>query len=625
MAPNVTLTPALVATLAPAQVLADLLAEPRDTENDLTFLLHWLLPHYLHPNTEYVAPLARTRAAARQCLREPAVQLKFVNLLVNSVAVELRKHLAPYVATAPLPDVLAHVAALSAYYNKQAAALNLCNVAADLFTRSNNALFVPYLLTSRVQNELRTHLAGASTDATALRALASMGMPPFLQTVVVAVTTDRIHQHIASTCARVWDRPSLPTLQKWMRLQVYPGFVAAVGDLAGTQDCSSSDLVQFAQDELISLRTSEIYDLVAAYARSHTALSELHLCLAAALPATRTLQRTRLVDTFIAQCHRRLLHLGSNTVKIILEYVNTIKAFLVVDPTGVLLDKVARSIRKYLKTRRDLVAHLAKGMLDSDARKNPLHEFSLVLGGAPAAPAVDDLSDINWVPDPIDALPDFKKGKVSDCVGALTSILPLPSVLMDEFTNVFGAQLLARKSVDEIVAHVEKLKARFGAGEFSTLDVMIRDVQESARINRTIGNGRVDMIILSRNYWPSLADDADAGALQVPVKDALDAYARSFASLKRGRHLKFLPTMGLVDVELHFDNCSRMFVVSPAQAVVVKLFSEDDDTISLLAVALLLGMSQYAASQAIDFWVKTGVLEDLGQRYGAVSVYTDPL
>lgn len=629
MAPNVAVSPQLLNKIMPTQILADLLNEPHDAENDLSILLHWLQPYYPQPNTEFAPPLARVRAAARQCLREPLVQLKFVDLFVNSIEAELQAHFGPFVASAPLNAIFKQVHSLQTYYHRQATALNFSETASNLFNRSLMALFVPYLLTRRIEEELIKNLNSPDAENFfgVMKPLAAMGMGPFIQSVVVSVTTERIHKHVVSTCSGVWDRPSLSDLQQWIRVKVYPSFVAGIFDVNKPQGASTSnDLVMFAQDELVALRTEEIYDMVSNADKSQISLSELHQCLTSGSPITRTSRRALLVDTFISYCNLNLLHLGSNTVKIILEYIKTIKSFLIVDPTGVLLDKVARPIRKYLKTRRDLVSHIVKGMLDINPETNKLFELAQALRNTShvATAAIDDLTDINWCPDPIDALPDFKKGKVADFVDALTSVLPLPIVLVEEFTKLFGSKLLDKDSrVDEIIQDVENLKSRFGQSEFATLDVMIRDIQESKIINRTIDNQLLELKILSRNYWPGIGEQANENdTFTSPIQDELDSYGDAFSELKKGRLFKVLLSMGQVCLELEFENCSKEYSVSPAQATVIEVFNEDDDELSLLTITLSTGMSEYMASQAIAYWTREGVLKNLGhQRYQAVKIY----
>jgi len=50
-----------------------------------------------------------------------------------------------------------------------------------------------------------------------------------------------------------------------------------------------------------------------------------------------------------SSCAKRLLHPAADTFTILAYYISTIKAFRMLDPPGVLLDKVARPIQIYLK------------------------------------------------------------------------------------------------------------------------------------------------------------------------------------------------------------------------------------------------------------------------------------
>jgi hypothetical protein len=77
---------------------------------------------------------------------------------------------------------------------------------------------------------------------------------------------------------------------------------------------------------------------------------------------TTSHKRQHLVDVFRQaysptstshkSCIKRLLHPGTDTPVIVAHFISTIKAFRMLDPPGVLLDKVARPIQKYLKSSR---------------------------------------------------------------------------------------------------------------------------------------------------------------------------------------------------------------------------------------------------------------------------------
>ena len=112
---------------------------------------------------------------------------------------------------------------------------------------------------------------------------------------------------------------------------------------------------------------------------------------------------------------------------------------------------------------------------------------------------LEDLLDLNWQPDPIDALPDFKKGKVSDIIESLISIFDSKDIFIDEFTRLFGDSLIKLKdyNVEEIELNLNLLKSRFGKQNFATLDVMIRDIKESEYLNDLfVRNTRIPISIL---------------------------------------------------------------------------------------------------------------------------------
>lgn len=620
MAPTVPLSTLAIAHDTTLLTLNDLLGDSSpDIENDLDVLLHWLDPYYPigKPLTE---PLSRTRAAARSCLKELSAQLEFVRLWLNSIRLQFHAHFAPIVTQNAIGDILPEVASVSKYYSRQSAYLNLSKPAAELFLRGINSLFARYLLLPKVVDDLRAHLSDSSLADTSipLATFAAVGMSDLVQTIMAEITVQRIHIHVSRMAAGTWSVPVLQNIQEWVRVELYPSFVQ--GCLNAT-DSSSSELVRISHDELIRLRTSEIYDLVVAFPTSEMALLELHSCLVFDLDysGSQTHHRSALVDAFIEKCNLRLLHLGSNTEDVILTYSKTIKSFLLIDPTGVLLDKVARPIRRYLKTRTDLVLQLVQGMIDLN-EGNKLVELARELQkNEKLAPApIDDLTDVNWVPDPIDALPDFKKNKVSDVVEALLSIFPLTGIFVEEFTRLYGERLLQwdKYSAADIIRDVELLKLRFGANEFSTLDVMVKDIHDSDTFNLNVNLDDFVVTVLSKMYWPTVCDNlSENDYFNVPVQAKFDNYHKNFTQLRNGRGLKLIPSLGTVKLELSLKSGIRNFCVTPAQATVIEVFDDENDALSIQTVVMVTGMAEYAVSQALRFWQTQGILREVDGKY----------
>ena len=646
-----TLSATLIAREIPLPGLADLLPDS-EIENDIELLLDWLQPNSF--DAEVSPPTPRIRVAARRCLNDPAGLLHFVRLWLNAIRPHLEARLAPLAASAPLAAVVDLAARLHRRYLAQAAHLPLLARAAQFFSRALAGMYTHYLSLPRIEKEISVCLS-QELDAELVRTLSRLGLATSVRAAMVAVCVSRVREQADYMCARRWNKPVLGALEDWARefaRGASPPFAlpktshVAAGGAASPAEAFSfveddvertllsgfdwidldqshinqsavftNELARIAQNELLALRTREIYDIVAAYPESSAALAELHTCLDGAGAASRS----NLVDTFVSACMVRLLHLGSTTDAVILAYMRTIRAFLVMDTSGVLLDKVARPLRRYLRLRMDLVPKLALGMLDSKS-SNPLAELAHELSTTnPSPPELDDLSDIAWVPDPIDALPDFQKGKAADVLDAIVSVLPLSTMLIEELTRVLGDRLLNWKEYDsgDVVHNVELLKARFGSAEFATLDVMVRDMVESSALNMAVSCPPLRLAVLSKLYWPNVGD-GDTSTLSVPVQGVFELYNKRYASTRKGRSLALIPEYGTVTLDLVFAHGKRTFTVTPTQATVINQFDGFNVEKKLFEVANAIGLSEYATLNALAFWVQQGILEKHDESYHTV-------
>lgn len=228
-------------------------------------------------------------------------------------------------------------------------------------------------------------------------------------------------------------------------------------------------------------------------------------------------QRAAIVNSLQQSCSRRLLHGGANTVDVLSGYISIIRCFSILEPRGVLLDKVARPIRRYLKDRDDTIKEVLSGILGD--KKSPIKELSTELVGLASlrlaeSQYVDDYDDPNWQPDPMDAPPDFRtENKSFDIIGNLISIFENKDVMVKELMKRFSDTMLFSHEFDEetMLMTIELLKLKFGDGTLSNLDVMIKDIAESKRIDSLVHGGdnetrdieqffHVDVI--SKLFWP---------------------------------------------------------------------------------------------------------------------------
>jgi len=130
-----------------------------------------------------------------------------------------------------------------------------------------------------------------------------------------------------------------------------------------------------------------------------------------------------------------LLQPEVSTVEIIDVYVQVINALRQIDPSNVLLERVASQIKAFLDTRDDAVRIVVSSLLqpgaDEDKHPNPsseqfsgqvsrlMHEYideERALSADMNTWVGKDLKDMKWLPEPIDAGP-------SKCTRCLTSAI----------------------------------------------------------------------------------------------------------------------------------------------------------------------------------------------------------
>ncbi|KAL6452988.1 apc2 Anaphase-promoting complex subunit 2 [Candida maltosa Xu316] len=667
----------LVSSIISFPNLSDLSHAASDFDNDIQILLDWLHPHVPPPFVKrseagnvplllkFNEPLQRVKSAIRSCLKDEKNQLQFINLYINSINLKLHEYFTP-LSNLTFVDYIDVIKILLHYYNSQFEYLHVLDSVYKVFLRKLSFIISSNLLERTTFKStmdaffeeslfVKATLSNpASSNALNLidiiSTLVSINMANLLNEIVIKLSIAKIKSHTLSLATGVWSKPLLGPLNNFIQDEIYPNFYIVISytTLSNLTDTMNNiylyELVKIAHDELISLRIKEIYSMILSYPKSQISLNELHYCLsknkfthqefsissnfltyASDLSVnSQAMQRTNLVNSFIEYCNKNLLHAGANTIDVITTYTKTIKSFLIIDPKGVLLDKVVRPIRHYLKTREDIIIKLVHGLLDNSP-ENDLIELAQELRSPErnilkntAKDIMEDSLDLNWVPDPIDALPDFKKGKVSDTIESLISIFDSKEIFIDEFTRLFGEQLvkLENYEVDEIESSLDLLKARFGKQNFTTLDIMIRDIKESKLLNELLSKGdNFNTSILSHLYWPTVLDgiNPDQDNFKVPpeIESKFQKFKENFAHEKHGRTLKFVPSLGTVKLELAFKNSVKVFEVTPDKAAIISLFNDEENEVSVSHIVQTLGMSEYMVAKGLSYWVKEGVLMEL--------------
>ncbi|KAF9106308.1 Anaphase-promoting complex subunit 2 [Mortierella sp. GBA35] len=369
------------------------------------------------------------------------------------------------------------------------------------------------------------------------------------------------------------------------------------------------------------LRISEFFDIIVECPESTPAVDDLKTCI------EWTGQREQLQASILTSMDRRLLHPGAETKNIIEFYIYAIKYLRIMDPLGVMLDRTARQINQYLRTRDDTMRAIVSCIVDdsSDLLTN-LNE------GIPAAMEADDegSDDENWVPEPVHAGPDLSSArrKMADIISVLASIYDTNDRFIEEFQAILADRLLQATdfNVDREVRQLELLKLRFGDTDLHHCEVMLADIAESKRVNANIQslhpNMAVSTTIASRYYWPEIEEEEEEFELPTPLQELLDSYNGAFEVTKPAQKLKVFPTLGTVDLELELDGRSISMQVQPIYASIIHLF-EEQDTWALSEMSTKIGIHEEALEPKVQFWVHEGILRETRRHQYELNEQTD--
>jgi anaphase-promoting complex subunit 2 len=473
------------------------------------------------------------------------------------------------------------------------------------------------------------------------------------QKVFAKVMNVMMSDFISAAYTGQWDAPtSAPQhLRQWIE-NVFARLAVQVlaiihseqsGTQTGALDVSFGDVEKW-QDmgiaRLGALRVSELFDVVVEWPASSGAVEDLRHF------TTHTTSRTHVTQSFINMLQQRLLHPGASTVEILQVYISIIRAFHLLDPKGVLLDRIARPIRRYLRDRDDTVKVIVGGLLADSTTTNAgdtLSELSTELTkvhqhSMRSNKGELDFDDLNWVPDPVDAAPDYRKSKSADVIDSLVSLFDSKETFVKEMQTLLADRLIQnRKNYDQEITVLELLKVRFGDSALQACEVMLRDISDSRRLNISVQkqshskprsaamvnrhvqpeSTELHAKILSRFFWPELQEQE----FKVPheIAKLQESYATGFEALKASRKLNWRNGLGQVTVELELENHSFVGEVTTWQATVIYAFNSDTDTDTdpnepvtktITELSDTLSMTPALVRSACLFWVSKRILTE---------------
>ncbi|GMF37878.1 unnamed protein product [Phytophthora lilii] len=186
----------------------------------------------------------------------------------------------------------------------------------------------------------------------------------------------------------------------------------------------------------------------------------------------------------------------------------------------------------------------------------------------------EDISPDSWEPDPVEADPTkTSRSRSSDDILRILVRCVNRELFVNEYRMMLADKLLQNLEfdTDRDVQTLELLKLRFGEDSLQQCEIMVRDIEDSKRLNMNVcstmdnpsaksapdaiagksgqsdhNETRVDATIVSQQFWPPL--QGEDFTLHPKVSKDVDAFKDAYHVLRNPRALEWNPSLGYVQV-----------------------------------------------------------------------------
>lgn len=439
----------------------------------------------------------------------------------------------------------------------------------------------------------------------------------FADHAVAEVAHRKVKSFIHDKCSREFEGAMLDDVISLLTETVIGWIQQIYGDSEDVHKVWVPQIEYCGYKTFAELRIDELFDILVEFPDSEPALLDLKECL------RRVELRAFLIESLRSVFNKRLLHPGANTSDIITQYISSIKGLRLLDPSGVILERVCDPVRHYLRIREDTVRCIVASLTDDSC--NELADE--LVTGEPALIDLDEESESedqdfeSWEPDPVDADPtkSAKSRQTSDIISLLVNIYGSREVFVSEYRNLLADRLLQSLVYDTSreVRNLELLKLRFGENNLHFCEVMIKDIGDSKRINAHVTSQwrkseeeptcEVNAFILSHVFWPTFREEK----IKLPdfIQSELDRYTEAYCKLKGMRTLQWKLNLGQVQVELELADRELSFTVSPVRAAIIYQF-QDQSTWTVDCLSSAIESQPSVVRRHLGFWVSQGVLKE---------------
>lgn len=301
-------------------------------------------------------------------------------------------------------------------------------------------------------------------SATAVRLFAGLGLAELCREEVLRLIHDRMTAYVKETITGVYDQTFSAELVSWVD-DALGLFVSSLYPVRSEAESLMSTLRSRMLMVLVTTRAGELFDVVADFPDSMTAIKELRDV------ANSTNSLHIVGKLFCKSLKRRLLHIGASTQQILDMYVSVIRSLRILDPSDMLLNFVTKPVRKYLRDRKDTVRTIVTSLVQS--KHNETGESSELYGelkkgggslsfgvasddedGGPAGMNFEEWQPAKRHPDI-----SYSHGRGYDILALLVSIYESTDLFVSEYRSLLSEKLLQSTTYD-------------GDAEISTLEFL---------------------------------------------------------------------------------------------------------------------------------------------------------
>lgn len=441
----------------------------------------------------------------------------------------------------------------------------------------------------------------------------------------------RIESHIQKLCADKFQTSYIRVLEDWLQTTVmtwltriyYSDATMTAVDNKSLQTAIAKfrqQLYSYMYLTYTKMRIDVLFNIIIEYPDSQPAVDDIKMCL------DKTDLRATLCSSLQQALETRLLHPGVNTPDILTAYISTIRTLRYLDPSGVILETVTKPVRHYLRYREDTVRSVVSSLTDEGIGNELAEELAKFSAESVNIENEDDIAWDEWCPDPVDADPKVNANdrKGSDIISLLVNVYGSKELFVNEYRTLLADRLLAQNNIntEKEIKYLELLKIRFGETQLHFCEVMLKDISDSKRINSLIDQdikyaqmGKsflCNAMILSAQFWPPFKDES----LELPdqVKEHMEAYRRTYASLKGNRTLCWKPHLGIVNIIIEFNDKKLDLTVSPFNATLILHF-QDKPEWSLDQLQQVMKVPVTVLRRKITYWLSMGLLMEKSPDY----------